>query len=76
VPPIFERIAWGGSRLLADTVAALADPQWRVALLPPWYDVDTPADWDALCGHVAALRRCGLDPQLPNTERLMRRTGS
>jgi rSAM/selenodomain-associated transferase 1 len=72
VPPIFEGIAWGGDRVLAETVVALADPRWRLALLPPWYDVDTPADWAMLCGHLAALRRAGLDPGVPHTEALAR----
>jgi rSAM/selenodomain-associated transferase 1 len=76
VPPIFEDIAWSGSRVLADTIARLGDPQWRVSLLPPWYDVDTPEDWDVLCGHIAALRRCGLDPQVPHSESLMRQIHS
>jgi rSAM/selenodomain-associated transferase 1 len=70
LPPVFEGITWGGPRVLAETVAALADPQWRLALLPPWYDVDTPADWDMLCGHLAALRRAGIDPRAPHTEGL------
>jgi glycosyltransferase A (GT-A) superfamily protein (DUF2064 family) len=73
VPPIFDRIGWGSSRVLQDTIAALSDPQWRVSLLPPWYDVDTPEDWEMLCGHVAALRRCGVDPQVPHIESLMQR---
>jgi rSAM/selenodomain-associated transferase 1 len=75
VPPIFHGISWGTSRVLGQTIAALSDPQWPLSLLPPWYDVDTPDDWRMLCGHVAALRRCGIDPQLPHTEALMRRTG-
>ncbi len=70
VPPVFENIEWGGTRVLADTVAALADPQWRLAVLPPWYDVDTPDDWAMLCGHLAALRRAGVDPGVPYTEAL------
>jgi rSAM/selenodomain-associated transferase 1 len=74
VPPIFDHVAWSTSRVLADTIAALSDLQWRIALLPPWYDVDTPDDWEMLCGHVAALRRCGVDPQVPNAESLMRGT--
>jgi hypothetical protein len=43
----------------------------RLALLPPWYDVDTPDDWNLLRGHVAALRRAGLDPGIPHTEALL-----
>jgi rSAM/selenodomain-associated transferase 1 len=69
-PPVFEGIAWGSGRVLADTVAALADPRWRVAVLPPWYDLDTADDWAMLCGHLAALRRAGLDPGVPHTESL------
>jgi rSAM/selenodomain-associated transferase 1 len=70
LPPIFQGIAWGGPEVLAQTVARLADPKWKLALLPPWYDVDTRDAWRALCGHLAALRRAGLDPGAPATERL------
>src|SRR5260370_20599686 len=42
VPPIFDGIAWGTSRVLAETICALRDPQSRVCLLPPWSDADTP----------------------------------
>jgi rSAM/selenodomain-associated transferase 1 len=69
-PPLFEGIAWGTGRVLAETVAALADARWRLAVLPPWYDVDTPDDWAMLCGHLAALRRAGIDPGVPHTEAL------
>src|SRR5579872_7013033 len=48
VPPIFDAISWGGHRVLGETVARLRDPTWRLALLPPWYDVDTPDDWAML----------------------------
>jgi glycosyltransferase A (GT-A) superfamily protein (DUF2064 family) len=71
-PPIFEDVAWGGPTVLAESVARLADPAWRLALLPPWYDVDTRDDWRMLCGHLAALRRAGLDPGVPHTEALCR----
>jgi rSAM/selenodomain-associated transferase 1 len=70
VPPIFDGICWGSSGVLAETVARLSDPSWRLALLPPWYDVDTPDDWKMLRGHLAALRRAGLDPGAPHTEAL------
>lgn len=72
LPPIFDGIQWGGARVLGDTIARLADRAWRVALLPPWYDVDTPQDWQMLCGHLAALARAGIDPQVPHTARLAR----
>jgi|SRR5579884_1962338 len=71
-PPLFDNIAWSSRHVLADTIAALAEPRWRLALLPPWYDVDTPEDWELLRGHVAALRCAGMDPALPYTEALLR----
>jgi uncharacterized protein len=71
VPPVFDGIDWGGPSVLAETVARLADPGWRLAVLPPWYDVDTPEGWAMLRGHVAALRRAGLDPGVPHTEALL-----
>ncbi|MCC6418455.1 MAG: TIGR04282 family arsenosugar biosynthesis glycosyltransferase [Gemmataceae bacterium] len=69
VPPVFEALAWGGDRVLLDTVLGLPTA-YRLALLPPWYDVDTLADWTALRGHLAALRRVGVDPGVPRTETL------
>src|SRR5688572_2674491 len=73
LPPIFEGIAWGTSSVLRHTVARL-DPSWRLELLPPWYDLDTLDDWEALRGHVAALRRAGVDPAIPITEALLATT--
>jgi rSAM/selenodomain-associated transferase 1 len=70
VPPIFDGIAWGTSRVLIDTMARLP-AGFRLALLPPWYDVDTPDDWNLLRGHVAALRRVGVDWGLRRTEALL-----
>jgi rSAM/selenodomain-associated transferase 1 len=72
LPPVFEGIAWGTSAVLRQTIDRLADPSWRLALLPPWYDIDTLDDWRMLQGHVAAQRRAGMDPGLPHTERLLR----
>jgi len=70
-PPIFAGITWSGPRVLAETIARLS-ADWRLALLPPWYDVDTLDDWWTLQGHIAALRRVGLDPQIPHTEALIK----
>jgi rSAM/selenodomain-associated transferase 1 len=72
LPPIFDGIAWGTADVLRGTIQSLRDPTWRLCLLPPWYDVDTPDDWAMLCGHLAALRRAGIDPEVPHTEALCR----
>ncbi len=71
VPPVFTGIDWSTARVLHQTVARLQDPAWKLVLLPPWYDVDTPDDWELLKGHVAALRRAGIDPGIPDTESLL-----
>lgn len=71
LPPVFDGIAWSSASVLGETVRRLVDPSWRLALLPPWYDIDTLADWQMLCGHVAALRRTGIDPGVPHLEALM-----
>ena len=72
-PPIFADSEWSHHRVLAAAVARLCDPAWRVALLPPWYDVDTLQDWLTLQGHVTAMRRAGIDPGLPRTQTLLER---
>jgi rSAM/selenodomain-associated transferase 1 len=72
MPPVFEGIAWSSAAVLAETVARLSAGSWRLALLPPWYDVDTLEDWQMLCGHLAALERCGIDPGLPQIMDLVR----
>jgi rSAM/selenodomain-associated transferase 1 len=76
VPPIFDNIHWGDSAVLAETIARLAGASCPLALLPPWYDVDTIDDWRMLCGHVAALRRARIDPGVPRTEALCRSDSS
>ena len=45
LPPIFDGVAWGGRHVLAAAVAASDRPACGWPLLPPWYDVDTLADW-------------------------------
>ncbi len=72
VPPVFQGVPWSTSRVLAETVARLGSTSDRLALLPPWYDVDTQSDWNMLVGHIAALRRAGVDPDVPHLEALIR----
>jgi rSAM/selenodomain-associated transferase 1 len=71
LPSLFEGIRWSTSLVLADTIATFRARDWRLALLSPWYDVDTLDDWQILGGHVMAQRRAGMDPSLPYTEQLL-----
>ncbi len=71
VPPIFEGISWGSRNVLVQSIARLTDSACHLALLPPWYDVDTLDDWKMLQGHVGAMRRAGLDSGVPHTEQLL-----
>ncbi|MFN0051443.1 MAG: DUF2064 domain-containing protein [Planctomycetales bacterium] len=57
--PIFEGIDWSTPRVLQQTVARVVQSGARLALLPPWYDVDTPEDWQLLAGHIQALLASG-----------------
>jgi rSAM/selenodomain-associated transferase 1 len=70
LPPLFEGVRWSTPHVLSDTAARLAAAGSRVAVLPPWYDVDTLDDWRLLQGHLALLRRAGVDPGVPHTEQL------
>jgi rSAM/selenodomain-associated transferase 1 len=72
LPPVFEGIVWSSATVLAETIAHLNTGSWRLALLPPWYDVDTLEDWQMLCGHLAAMEQCAIDPGLPRIMDLVR----
>jgi uncharacterized protein len=75
VPPIFQGITWGSANVLSETIARLARLSIRLDVLPPWYDVDTLADWHALRGHIAALKLSGAEPCATATERLIASAG-
>lgn len=47
--PIFTDIAWSTSQVYAQTIQRLRCADVSYASLPPWYDIDTPADLDRLC---------------------------
>jgi rSAM/selenodomain-associated transferase 1 len=72
VPELFAGISWGSERVLWETCQRVQQCGLRLALLPPWYDVDTHMDWWTLRGHLAALRLAGQDVQAPRTEQLTR----
>ncbi|MGQ0635351.1 MAG: TIGR04282 family arsenosugar biosynthesis glycosyltransferase [Planctomycetaceae bacterium] len=64
---IFEAIEWSSPRTLGQTVDGIKRAGARLALLPPWYDVDTPEAVHMLRGHVEALRLAGGARDLPAT---------
>ena len=54
VPALFEGVRYGTRHALTDTLAlARRDARLRVALLPPWYDVDTARDLRLVSAHLA-----------------------
>jgi hypothetical protein len=65
VPELFASITWSTPQVLEQTIRQIQHLPVTLALLPPWYDVDTLADWQCLRGHVAAMLRAGVDPGLP-----------
>jgi rSAM/selenodomain-associated transferase 1 len=71
VPPIFDSIAWSSPDVLSQTIDRLKDTGLSLAVLPPWYDVDTPENWRTLAGHIRAMRRAGVNPALPRTANLI-----
>ena len=76
VPAVFQNVDWSSPHVLADTITCLVNDVGRVAVLPPWYDVDTIQDWWMLRGHIMALRRAGHDPGVPHSERLLEKDPS
>jgi rSAM/selenodomain-associated transferase 1 len=71
VPELFERISWSTPDVLRQTAGRIQLAGAKVRLLPPWFDVDTLADWRALQGHFAAQRLAGIDAKAPRTEALL-----
>ncbi|MEZ6064506.1 MAG: TIGR04282 family arsenosugar biosynthesis glycosyltransferase [Planctomycetaceae bacterium] len=56
---LFNEIDWDGPSVLEQTVTRLRESRYSLGLLPPWYDVDTLEDLQALHGHLAALEYAG-----------------
>ena len=53
VNPALQGVRWSTEHTLSDTQAALSRQNVSMYLLPPWYDVDTPADLRLLRAHLA-----------------------
>lgn len=69
--PLFSNIEWSGRGVLDETVTRVARARAKLALLPAWYDVDTPADLQVLAGHVRALAVAGSAVNLEATRRAL-----
>lgn len=54
---IFQDVNWSTGKVLEQTLVRLG--QQTLGLLPPWYDVDTPAEAGFLKAHLEALERAG-----------------
>src|SRR5262249_17472804 len=70
LPQLFANIRWSSADVLQQTLTRL-DSSMNLGLLPSWYDIDTVDDWRMLRGHLAAMRRAGIDPLAPHTESLV-----
>lgn len=71
VPSVFEEIAWSTNAVFQQTIARMRSTGATFGLLPPWYDVDTPADVAFLHAHISAMRLAGDKTQAIRTESLL-----
>ena len=55
LPDMFRGIRWGGSRVLADTIARLERRGVHYALGPAWYDIDRAGDLALLAVHLEGI---------------------
>jgi hypothetical protein len=63
---IFTQIEWSGPQVLEQTVFLIQNHQLTLAVLPPWYDVDTLEGLQLLKGHLQALKLAGIAPEIEN----------
>jgi rSAM/selenodomain-associated transferase 1 len=70
-PELFRGVAWSTPAVLAETRARARAVGLEVALLPPWFDVDTPADLARLEAELTAT--AGPEPR--HTRQLLARRG-
>ena len=71
VPFIFEGIAWSTFDVFQQTLARIRSLKVDLALLPPWYDVDTAEDLAFLYAHLSAMQLAGDTVQAVRTESLL-----
>ncbi len=54
-PELFDDMPWSTPQVYDETLKRTAESGLRVASLPAWYDVDTPAEFERLRAEMAAL---------------------
>lgn len=59
IPTIFEAITWSTTHVFRQTLEKIESVNAQLGLLPPWYDVDTPAELQFLSDHLLATRLAG-----------------
>jgi len=70
-PELFEGISWSTSQVTSQTLTKAETLGLEVAQLPPWYDVDTPAELDRLRAELPTLP----DTSLRHTRRFLDGSG-
>ncbi len=67
VPTIFEGIVWSTEVVFRQTLEKIQEINAQLGLLPPWYDVDTPAGLQLLRDHLFRLNLAGESNPAPQT---------
>jgi rSAM/selenodomain-associated transferase 1 len=75
-PRLFEDIPWSTANVLALTLDRIAELQLRPSFLPPWYDVDTPADLRFLQVHLRASALDVGEAPCPHTRLVLEKLGA
>lgn len=76
LPAILEGISWGTEKVFAQTIRRVKEEGWSLAMLPPWYDVDTIAELRLLKTHLAGIKLAGGTDLPRHTFTLLCGTGS
>ena len=67
IPAIFEGITWSTDVVFRQTLEKIQAANARLGLLPPWYDVDTPAELQLLREHLFGMDLAGERILAPQT---------
>ena len=67
IPTVFEEITWSTDVVFRQTLEKIRTIDAQLGLLPPWYDVDTPAGLQLLHDHLLATDLAGESSPAPQT---------